>query len=201
MKTYIIKPGKHFPKWPPYSFRGPVLRFGKRSVTVEYTVVFGVMTEYHLGNHNQKDWNKFPGIVWGLNPQKFSARFGWRYLPESGTWEIGYYVHDGDKQAIYPEVANKHVLECHRGLPYRLKIVDDGEAYHFYVQGKHYHTVSKQQKTPWYGYRVGPYFGGDEVAPTELWVIADKNMDWKELVNLDKQWMTHTRNLNANRTS
>lgn len=110
---------------------------------------------------NQGDLNKLYGMAdCGSMHQKNSARFGWRWY--EGALEIWAYAYiNGDRKMSFIKA-----VQLNTSSSYELQFTDS--TYNFTVDET---TVSfprncseKQAR----GYKLYPYFGGDETAPHEI---------------------------------
>lgn len=114
---------------------------------------------------NQWDINKLYGFSDnGALHQQYSARFGWRWS-EGALRLFAYTYNAGIREAKeLAEIPIGPVVHC------SIKIMDG--AYVFSVEGKS-ETMPRQSTTPTAkGYRLYPYFGGDETAPhaVRIWI-------------------------------
>lgn len=158
--NFRIPRGKHR-AWP--------IRFGfwwnKTSFT--WLVKFYESCRYDLGNDDQYDTNKLIGIGYLPGHHKDSARFGWRYWTERKEIELSAYCYVNGRRDI------RHVCFCEIGKEYRLRLQVLATCYYFdayeptaikaagIITVEHFHE--KKLK-----YRLGPYFGGNQVAPHEM---------------------------------
>lgn len=160
MQLCTIKKGRHrsdFSRiWP---------HIGATSVSCE--VNFNPNCKYDLDSHDQMDINKLFGLSFGWHHRN-SARFGWRWDLQDNFIEILAYVYiDGTRVNefsadihigyVKPGEWNKYSLELQNGY------------YNFAVyNSKRKTTVSKRIEaghTRKWGYRLYPYFGGNQRAP------------------------------------
>lgn len=172
---FRIPKGKH---------RAVPLRFGiwwNRSVFI-WNVLFEESCRYDLKTDDQFDTNKLIGIgylrgwyrpdgvpwwkLWKYRV-KDSARFGWRYWPDTGQIELSAYCYLNGRRMI------EHLGFVEIGEPYRFQLNVTRQAYVFDVfdleQDKpvagcsipHLHRKKLQ-------YRLGPYFGGQATASHQI---------------------------------
>lgn len=163
---FRIPKGKH---------RARPLRFGiwYRRPVFTWTVQFDESCRYDLGNEDQFDTNKLIGIGYLPNHHKDSARFGWRYWPDTKQIELSAYCYVSGRRVIY------HIGLVEVGKEYRLSLHVTTLAYVFSVEDidtkkvvggcsiQHYHTKRLQ-------YRLGPYFGGNAASPHDMTIQINK---------------------------
>ena len=157
---FRIPSGKH---------RGRPFRFGIwwRRPVFTWQVTFDQSCRYDLKSVDQGDYNKLIGIGYLWHHHKDSARFGWRYWPDTGQIELSAYCYISGRRTIY------HIALVEIGRKCRLQLNVTKLAYVFDVYdldaGKsaggcsllHLHRKRLQ-------YRLGLYFGGNAVAPNEM---------------------------------
>lgn len=149
--------------------RARPLRFGLwwRRSSFAWVVKFTNSCRYDLGNDDQYDTNKLVGIGYLPGHHKDSARFGWRYDKVKGQIEIMAYCYvkgqrviqslcfcDIDKEydLFLKVLSNCYYLSvCEQGTP---KVI--GYAWVNHNHNKHFK------------YRLGVFFGGNQVAPHEM---------------------------------
>jgi hypothetical protein len=119
---------------------------------------------------NQADINKLYGFS-DNNSQhhQFSARFGWNWSIEGGLCLYGYIYNNGVRSA-------KLLGSVEIGQEHTCSIKVAGSSYIFTVNGK---SVSMPRTSPLVkaaGYKLYPYFGGDELAPhtISIWIKETK---------------------------
>jgi hypothetical protein len=110
---------------------------------------------------NQYDINKLYGFADnGAHHQQFSARFGWRWS-DNALRLFAYVYNNGER--IEEELSAISI-----GETYHCAIAVEGDKYIFSVNGVT-KPVHRSSTTPTSnGYRLYPYFGGDEVAPHDI---------------------------------
>ncbi len=149
--TYTIRAGKHYCDGNSYPyFAAPALYF---------TVVFDSSAIYQNVNpKNQHDENKLYGFADNnSHHQQYSARFGWRWC--NGQLELSAYTYNNSirSDTVLGSVAI--------GVENKCAIIVKGDHYDFVINGKTT-SVPRASTTPQAeGYKLLPYFGGDEVAP------------------------------------
>jgi len=130
--------------------------------TLKFTAVFDSSAVYQTINpENQEDINKLYGFSDNNdNHQEFSARFGWNWT--RGALRLYAYVYNDGKRE------SREITSIDIGAEYTCSIVVAGGQYIFSVKGI---TVEmpRESKTPeGLGYKLFPYFGGDETAPHDI---------------------------------
>lgn len=164
--TFRIPRGKH---------RARPLRFAfwwKRPVFV-WNVLFEESCRYHLKTDDQFDTNKLIGIGYLPGHHKDSARFGWRYWPDTGKIELSAYCYIGGRRMI------EHLGFVEIGEPYRFKLNVTRLAYVFEVYDLEHDKAVGACSIPRLHakrlqYRLGPYFGGDSVSPHTMRIQIEK---------------------------
>lgn len=110
---------------------------------------------------NQYDVNKLYGFSDnGASHHQFSARIGWRWSDQALRL-FGYTYNTG--RFAFEEIAAVSIGEVHE-----CSIVVAGSSYIFTVNGKSITMPRLSEGTSASGYRLYPYFGGDEAAPHEI---------------------------------
>jgi hypothetical protein len=156
--TYIIKKGQH----------SSASKYSPLDVSkMTFTVTFDSSAIYQTKNSsNQADINKLYGLSdCGSHHHQNSARFGWRW--RNDQLEIHAYSYNSGqrKSTFITSVAfNKKYV-------YELELTED--KYIFSVDGKII-SLKRSCSGNSSGYKLFPYFGGDEKAPHDIKiVIAD----------------------------
>lgn len=110
---------------------------------------------------NQLDINKLYGFSDNNSThQEYSARFGWRW--HAGKLEIFAYLYNAGKRSF------SKIGEAEIGNVYNCSIKVDGNHYVFSINDQSI-TVSRESTTKSaVGYKLFPYFGGDESAPHQI---------------------------------
>lgn len=147
--------------------RARPLRFGiwwhRSSFT--WKVKFTDSCRYDLGNDDQFDTNKLVGIGYLPGHHKDSARFGWRYWTDRKEIELTAYCYVNGQRLI------KHICFCEIGKEYDLQLAISTKSYSFFIYEKDILSGScaigrsRKQKL---GYRLGVFFGGNQVAPHDM---------------------------------
>ncbi|MGZ5303780.1 MAG: hypothetical protein ACXWDO_06700 [Bacteroidia bacterium] len=168
---YTIKKGRHFASW--LLLRWPFF-FGD---VMSRKVIFTKSCRYKIGPEDQHDWNKLFGFTLGWKPLLHSVRFGWRYRPDFDMIEIGYYLHvNGAKRY-------RSIIYCTVGELVKLKIStkevkttdEPFSLTEVFFQLDQYKT-SVILYVPYkkYGFKLFPYFGGNQAAPHTIQISITK---------------------------
>jgi hypothetical protein len=130
--------------------------------TIKRSVVFSESCAYDLGNSDQQDWNKLFGLSFGGFHHQNSVRYVWRYNTTLKLIEIGaYWYEDGVRNS-------KRFFHAEIGKKYDMEITVTRSRYLFSVRNeKLFMGVPKKPTKPW-GYQLGLYFGGNQVAPHNI---------------------------------
>ena len=160
-KTYKIKEGKHFS-----GFR--VSPTYNKNVS-NYEVTFTKSCIYDLHNVDQLDVNKLFGLSY-LYHHTNSARFGWR--AEGDKIQINVYCYrNGErymKDMCLLDVDKTYSMELRNiGDYYEFEIKDATSVYYCYAK-------IPKPKTPKFGYKLWPYFGGNETVPHDMEILMRK---------------------------
>lgn len=159
---YVIPKGQHYAI-------GNDLKAVEQTV-LSFTVRFDSSCIYQTANpENQWDINKLYGFSDnGAAHQQYSARFGWRWS-EGALRLFAYTYNKGVREA-------KELMTVPVGKELRCSIKAGPETYLFTVDGKS-ESMPRLSTTPAAkGYRLYPYFGGDETAPHEvrIWIREER---------------------------
>lgn len=163
--TFRIPSGKH---------RARPFRFGLwwRRTHFSWVVKFNESCRYDLQNDDQFDTNKLIGIGYLPGHHKDSARFGWRYWTDRKEIELSAYCYVNGRRVI------QHIGFCKVNKWYRIELFATRWAYHFSLahtdqtpigetEVKHNHNRKLQ-------YRLGTFFGGNQVAPHDIKIQLEK---------------------------
>jgi len=152
--TYTIREGKQYcvgNRYPPYT-----------TSAMYFTVKFDSSAIYtNQLESNQHDYNKLFGFSDNnKDHHSFSARFGWRWL--NNEVQLSAYTYNDGVRSIVDlggiDMSKEH--NC--------AIIVNGDHYDFVLDGDTT-SVARTSKTPKAsGYKLLPYFGGDEVAPHNI---------------------------------
>lgn len=134
--------------------------------SLSFVVKFDSSAIYQTSNAtNQDDINKLIGFSDNnATHQQYSARFGWRWS-KNALRLFGYIYNNGVRSA-------KEISTVNIGRENSCSIKVSGNNYVFTVNGKS-QTMPRGSKTvKAEGYKLFPYFGGDEMAPhtIEIWI-------------------------------
>ncbi len=160
---YVIRQGSH--RALPLSFG---IYFGKKSMARK--VIFHDDCRYELGNENQLDWNKLFGLGYLWSHHTDSARFSWRYKKEKDCIELGAYAYVNGERIM------EYIGDVEIGIEANLSLSIFGDGYNFYFEQQGYSDLVTIPKTTnkKISYKLGLYFGGNEVAPHDMRVTIDK---------------------------
>jgi hypothetical protein len=153
-KTYTIDSASHFCKNNDLaSFKTDVLSF---------ITIFDESAKYtSQKSANQSDINKLYGFSdCGGFHQQNSARFGWNW--QDNALRIYAYVYKNGTRI------SKEMAKVDLGRENAFKIQKQSGKYIFTVNGQHATVIDAGCSTPVEGYRLYPYFGGDEQAPHRI---------------------------------
>ena len=117
---------------------------------------------------NQFDINKLYGFSDNNSDHhQFSARIGWRWSDKK--LRLFGYVYN------YGEVISEEISPVNIGSQISCAIIVKGNYYQFNVNGVKL-TLSRSSSTPKAsGYKLFPYFGGDEAAPHDINIWIKEN--------------------------
>lgn len=158
-KTYHIRKGQHYADGIHVGvYFGNDLKFKAR---------FNETAIYNLGNTNQGDTNKLYGFSDCLSQHhENSARFGWRWNEQVNRLEIRAYSYaKGKRLSEFMDY-----IDLNKDYGYEIKVV--GSTYEFYFNNKkivHPRGCNGMGR----GYKLYPYFGGDEVAPHDMDIVVN----------------------------
>lgn len=171
--TFAFHKGKHRAK-PLYWLRWWPLLIRPRKIGRQ--VMFFFDSKYDLPDGDQEDHNKLFGVAFG-GVHKHSARFGWRYSPDKKKFILSAYVYTNGNRIMEDLcvcVAN-HWYQCD------LVIVDTsmGKYYQFLVYDERGQSLAdgygiKKRGQSFFGFLLGPYFGGNRPAPNRISIDLKK---------------------------
>ena len=153
-----IPQGKHAPfRWPALITQMQVIR---------YDVVFTHTCRYDIGNANQGDINKLFGIGYWPHHSYQSVRFGWNYLSSDNINIHAYWYLNGERYS-------KYLGSVKIGMRHTYVIMPSEKSHNLQVIGR---GISCTVPVPGsrFAYRLGPYFGGNQVAPHNMTIYMDK---------------------------
>jgi len=146
----------------------PRFHFGK--CRQSYKVTFFTGGKYDLHGSDQLDINKLFGLSYGMHHVN-SVRFGWRWDLRKEMIEILAYVYVDGKRITEVD-ASIHVGFVFPGIPYYYTIDVTESHYTFTLESilfQNSEFVSiKHDNLTWWGYKLFPYFGGNQVAPEKV---------------------------------
>ena len=156
---FLIKKDKHYSDQYLYKFVN-ILNINR---FLKYQVLFDNTCKYELPKEDQEDINKLFGYTLGFNHHKDSARFGWFY--QDKTIHLHAYVYDNGVRK------SKLIKNLDLNTQYVLTLVDEGDNWLFSVNDGW--CVIGSVKIPKscefkYGYKLWPYFGGNNTAPHDI---------------------------------
>jgi hypothetical protein len=161
-KEFLIAEGEHYCNNNEFT--------AVETAELKFTAKFDSSAVYTtLHRENQYDINKLYGFADnGTHHQQYSARIGWRW--SDGALRLFAYtynkgVRDAKELGVFP-----------LGTEISCSIKVTSELYVFVLNGK-METMPRLSATPVAkGYRLYPYFGGDEAAPhaVRIWIREEK---------------------------
>lgn len=156
-QAYTIQQGQHSSKGGFETMNDSVIQFN---------AVFDSSAIYQtLDTENQWDINKLYGIAdCGSHHHQNSARFGWRWL--DGKLEIFAYTY-ADGQRNHQFITS---VALHKEYTYTLKL--QANQYLFQI-GDETVTMERFCSNSPSGYKLFPYFGGDETAPHDITILIE----------------------------
>ena len=164
---FLIKSGNHYSNQIFYK----ILNFINNKRFLSYLVRFDETCSYKLSDEDQEDINKLFGYSLGINHHKDSARFGWFY--QDGTIHLHAYVYDNGVRK------SKLIKNLDLNTEYILTLVDEVENWLFSVDDSWSviaeTRISKSSNFK-IGYKLWPYFGGNNTAPHDI-VVEMVNWD------------------------
>jgi len=166
---FRIPAGRHYAR--PWRFG---INWNRKSF--EWRVQFTDSCRYDLGTVDQLDTNKLCGVgyIFGLHHVD-SARFGWRYVKETGQVEVMAYCYVNRERVI------QHVAYCEIGKAYDLHLTKMVTAYFFAcyeITGRSCKSVGTSLVQYFHekklGYGLPVYFGGNRKAPQTITIQLQK---------------------------
>jgi hypothetical protein len=175
MKLIKIKEGQHL------SNQMTGIRFLTNGV-IEFDVMFDEQSRYLLGDGDQYDWNKLYGCSWGFFPliDSFqmhynSSRFGWRYMPDTGTYELTpYYYIKGERKfnsSIKAVLNENEVYNC-TITPWYDHVIY--KVIHKATGNEVLYFESEEEIVDYNGFLAPGYFGGNKKAPKNISYLFKK---------------------------
>lgn len=172
-KINLIKKGKRRPKLIP-DFVSLFFFFGKKTITKYYNFATGC--DYNLGDVDQYDINKLFGFTFNTLPSITnmlapfhinSCRLGWRFI--NNKMEILPYEYINSERIMRSPIAE---LDLNKWYEFEIVIDKTNVTYNIYdgdVVLVSYNTHI--EKVSFFGHYMGLYFGGNEVAPNDIYIF------------------------------
>lgn len=137
---------------------------------LKFTVRFDSSARYQtIDPANQEDINKLFGFSDNNNPhQEYSARFGWNWSRDS--LRLFAYVYNNSIRAF------KEICAILTDTLYNASIQVENGSYIFKLDNKTVEMPRESTTAKGEGYKLFPYFGGDEVAPHDIsiWIKEEQ---------------------------
>ena len=148
---YVIEAGKHYPDLQPFE----QINLSELS----FKVLFDSSAIYQTHNKaNQADINKLYGFSDNhMMHHQYSARFGWRWY--QNQLSLLAYVYN-DSIWFYKNLGTIEI-----GKIYECRILVEGDHYDFVLNDNITSMPRRSTTATAIGYKLYPYFGGDETAP------------------------------------
>jgi len=154
--TYTIKKGRH------RSGLKIGLYWNKKCIA--YKVMFDNSCKYHINGEDQQDINKLFGVGYLPTHHKDSARFGWRYNEDVNKVELFAYCYVNGKRQIKQIVT----IPLNRWFDAEIKVYSDHYFFTITYNGIQYRDIIKKTHSKKIGYRLNPFFGGNNPAPKTI---------------------------------
>jgi hypothetical protein len=165
---YEIAPGEHtahvFEAVPKNPVQGITDVIGR-----DYELVLDPTAVYELGNVDQFDWNKLPGLsdCDEIDLSRDGAMFGWRWRPELGVLEVTAYANNAGVHLTTDVMFTLDVTALEAREPIRYRVWREPAAYRFDARGVTATLPRRCVDAPldpaaWAG---AFYFGGTSSAP------------------------------------
>jgi hypothetical protein len=142
---------------------------------IHYAVCFDQSAKYESWiKANQADVNKLTGFTEGFFPHKNSARIGWNYDPVDDVINLFAYCYNRGVRTI------KQICTVDIGERFEVRIQALPGRWIFYVftdraeEGVAIEEIQRAKRGKIFGFRLFPYFGGDESAPHEITIDLQK---------------------------
>jgi hypothetical protein len=129
---------------------------------LKFTVQFDSSAVYHTTDpKNQEDINKLYGFSDNnAEHQQFSARFGWNWA-RNALRLYAYVYNNGER-------ISKEIISVQIGDTYTCSIKISSDHYIFSANNVKVEMLRNSTTANAVGYKLYPYFGGDETAPHEI---------------------------------
>jgi hypothetical protein len=154
---YIIREGQHYANF--NAFQSVQYR------ELKFVVKFDNSAEYStIDASNQEDINKLYGFSDNnADHHQFSARFGWNWA--RGSLRLYAYVYNNGERS------SKEIIAIQPGQEYGCSIKVAGDKYIFSVGTAGVETYRASTTELATGYKLYPYFGGNETAPHDVRIL------------------------------
>ena len=154
---YLIAAGQHYANQNGYQ---PV-----NISTLSFTVRFDSSALYHsVETVNQEDINKLYGFADNnANHEQYSARIGWNWA--RNALRLYAYVYNAGVRS------SQEIGTISIGAEHSCSIKVVANQYQFTVDKLSISMPRSSQTTEGAGYRLFPYFGGDETAPHDIHIV------------------------------
>jgi hypothetical protein len=166
---YIIEKGNHYSNTTdlPSTFEGSSLKF---------KAMFDQSAIYDLGNENQWDVNNLYGTTdcGSWTPTKNSARFGWAWNLKTKKLDIYAFTHKNGKF----DFLQIDTAELNQVFDFEIKLSEDHSQYIYTFKGKSVTMDRGCSDSEMDGFKLKPYFGGNEVAPHEVLIKIEDADDY-----------------------
>lgn len=151
---YIIRSGQHYANFNNYQ---PM-----QIEQLQFIVKFDHTAEYKTTDvNNQEDINKLYGFSDNNSGHhQFSARFGWNWA--RGSLRLYAYVYNNGERS------SKEIISIKPEQEYHCSIKVSGNKYIFSVDAVTLEMYRGSTTALANGYKLYPYFGGDEMAPHDV---------------------------------
>lgn len=154
----IIPAGKHAPfRWPEINCKLQVIR---------YDISFTESCKYNIGSSDQGDVNKLFGIGFYPYHRINSVRFGWNYDKGYTIRIHAYWYIDGIRFMRY-------MGEVPIGKTYTYIITPTAKSHNLHIMGTGLYT-NVPVPCNRFSYLLGPYFGGNQVAPHDMEILMKR---------------------------
>lgn len=156
---FKTKKGNHYSN----QFIYKTLNFINKEEFIGFTVKFNDSCRYELPKEDQEDINKLFGFSLGFNHHSDSARFGWFYKNEKIN--LYSYIYDNKKRSY------EFITELDLNKNYSLSLFSFDKEWEFSVSNDDQDlTIKKYKRSKEFsiGYKLWPYFGGNNPAPHDI---------------------------------
>lgn len=160
---YIIRKNKH------YSFHFPSFTLSNKFK--QYTIKFFKSCLYSFGNADDNDVNKLVGYTFGMipNPHKNSFRLGWNCI--NGRISLFSYAYINSERII------RYLCDLDTDKSYNVIIYVIKNKIRVSIDDEVYYTGIDVSGLPNFGWKLFPYFGGNNKAPHDILIEINQNLD------------------------